>query len=215
MKKNILLPLVALVGFSSSALADKYNTNDPSAYYPVPVSVSYPYVGGAFGLVNAKDDYFEYYPDYGYTDNTDIDYSSLMFQAGYQINPYIATEFRYWFSVSSGDYSTNTEYPLNPGAYDSFDAWGMYLKPMYPITPELSVYGLLGFAGVTIDADYGSYLLYNDSSFSWGGGASFDVTPNIALFVDYVELFNGTLEFYDYSQKTKVHTFNFGMTYKF
>ena len=215
MKKQLLLPLAALVSVASSAMAENYNTNVPASYHPVPQNYSYPYIGGAFSLVKAKDDYFEYYPDYGYTDSTDIDYSSLMFQVGYQVNPYIAMEFRYWFSVSSGDYSSNTLYPLNPNAYDSFDAWGMYLKPMYPVTPELSVYGLLGFSGVTIDADYGSYLLYNDNSFSWGGGASFDVTPNIALFVDYVQLFNGRLEFYEYSQDTKVDTFNFGVTYKF
>ena len=215
MKKNILLSLAALVALGSTAMADPFYNSAPAAYHDVPPVTSYPYIGGAFSLTSVSDDYFEYYPDYGYTDQTDIDYNSLMFQAGYQVNPYIAAEFRYWFSLNSGDYSTNTLYPLNPGAYDSFDAWGMYLKPMYPVTPEFSIYGLLGFAGVTVDADYGSYLLYNDSSFSWGGGASFDVTPNVALFVDYVQLFNGTLEFMDYSQKTKVDTFNFGVTYKF
>ena len=216
MKNKLLLPLAVLVSVASSAMADPfYNTNTPAAYHDVPQITSYPYIGGAFALTSVSDDYFEYYPDYGYTDQTDIDYSSLMFQAGYQVNSYIAAEFRYWFSLNSGDYSTNTLYSLNPGAYDSFDAWGMYLKPMYPVTPEFSIYGLLGFAGVTVDADYGSYLLYNDSSFSWGLGASFDVTPNIALFIDYVDLFNDTLEFYEYSQKTKVNTFNFGVTYKF
>ncbi len=215
MKKNIFLPVLAMIGLSATAVADPFYNSAPAAYHEVLPSISYPYIGGAFSLNKVKDNYFEYYPDYGYSDQTDIDYNSLMFQAGYQLNPYIAMEFRYWFSVSSGDYSTNTRYELNPNAYDSFDAWGIYAKPMYPITPEFSVYGLLGFSGVTTDADYGSYLLYNDGSFSWGGGVSFDVTPNVALFVDYVQLFNGNLEFYDYSQETKVDTFNFGVTYKF
>ena len=216
MKKNILLPLAVLAGLSSTVMADPVYNTAPSAYSEVPSVTSYPYIGVAFALTSVSDDYFEYDPNYGYTDHTDIDYNALMFQAGYQINPYIAAEFRYWFSLNSGDYSTNTLNPLLPSAYDSFDAWGIYVKPMYPVTPEFLVYGLLGFSGVTVDGEPGYWdLLYNDGDFSWGIGASFDVTPNIALFVDYVELFNDTLDFYDYSQDTKVNTFNFGVTYKF
>ena len=216
MKKTLLLPVVTFMGLGSFAMADQYNTNVPAAYHQVPESVSYPYIGGAFSLTQVKDDYFEYYPNYGYADSTDIDYNSLMFQAGYQINPYIAAEFRYWFSVGSGDYSANSMYPLASNAYDSFDAWGIYLKPMYPVSNEFSVYGLLGFSGVTVDGEPGYWdLLYNDGDFSWGLGASYDVTSNIALFVDYVQLFNGTIDLYDYVQDTKVDTFNFGITYKF
>ncbi len=216
MIKKPLRSLAAIVGLSAAAVAGSYNTAMPAAYHEVPPVVSYPYIGAAFGLSSVSDDYFEYYPVYGYSDHTDIDYNAMMFQAGYQINPYIAAEFRYWFSVGSGDYTTNTTALLAPNAYDSFDAWGIYAKPMYPVTPEFNIYGLLGFSGVTVDGEPGYWdLLYNDGSFSWGLGASFDVTPNIALFVDYVELFNVTLDFPDYSQDTKIDTFNFGITYKF
>lgn len=216
MKKLITISIIAIIALGTSAIADAYNTTSrQTAYREVLPNDAYAYVGGAFGLTKVKDNYFEYYPVYGYTDQTDIDYNALMFQAGYQYNPYFAMEFRYWFSVSSGDVSTNTLYPLNPSAYDSLNAWGMYIKPMYPITQEFSVYGLLGFSSVTIDADYGSYLLYDDTSFSWGAGIQFDATANIALFIDYVQLYNGNLEFYEYSQDTKVNTLNFGVTYKF
>jgi len=211
MKKNRILPLLALLASGTLALADSsYDTNVPAAYHVPPPVVSYPYIGAAFGMTNVSDSTYVY-DILPYTENSDIDYSAMMFQAGYQVNPYIAAEFRYWFSVSSGDYTTDSL----DGVFDSFDAWGMYLKPMYPITPEFSVYGLLGFSGVTVTGGYGWDLLYNDGDFSWGGGLSYDVTPNIALFADYVQLFNSTLEFYDYSQDTKVDTFNFGITYKF
>jgi opacity protein-like surface antigen len=76
------------------------------------------------------------------------------------------------------------------------------------------VYGLLGFSGVYVSEEAGFDLLY-ESSFSWGLGALYDVTANIALFVDYVNLYNGTLSFYEYSQQDTVDTVNFGLTYKF
>ena len=211
MKKNILLPLLAVIGFGSSALADSYNTNVPAAYHEVPPVLSYPYIGAAFGLVNINDNTYVYDGYLPYIESTDIDYNAMMFQVGYQFNPYIAAEFRYWFSLGSGDYITNSI----DGTFNSFDAWAMYIKPMYPITPEFSIYGLLGFSGVTVTGGPGWDLLYNDGDFSWGGGLSYDVTSNIAVFVDYVELFNDTLEFYDYSQETRVKIINFGITYKF
>ena len=94
----------------------------------------------------------------------------------------------------------------------------MYLKPMYPITPEFNVYALLGFAGTYVEGEPGWDLL-NDSDFSWGLGASFDITPNIELFADYTRLFDGTISYYDYyndfDDDITVDTFNIGINYKF
>jgi opacity protein-like surface antigen len=212
MNKKLLLSLALCAGLSSVAVADNYNNAVPAAYHEVPPTVSYPYIGGAFGLTKVKDDYYEYYS--GRSEHLEIDYSALMFQGGYQYNPYVAMEFRYWFALGNGDYSIDSGYEPLPGSYNDFSAWGMYLKPMYPVTLDFSVYGLLGFSGVYVSEEAGFDLLY-ESSFSWGLGAVYDVTANIALFVDYVNLYNGTLDFYEYSQQDTVDTVNFGLTYKF
>ena len=222
MKKYILVPIMVLIGFGSSVMADPYNdTNVPASYHPVPQSVSYPYIGIAYGMTKVEDDYI-YEDHYGYyNEHSEIDFDALMLQAGYQYNPYIAVEFRYWFSMSDGDYSLSSGWIPDAGSYSDFDAWGLYLKPMYPVTNEFSIYGLLGFSGVVVDGEFGWDLL-NENSFSWGIGASFDFTPNIGVFVDYVSLYDDTFDNYGYYSydyyspgDTSVNTINFGLSYKF
>lgn len=222
MKKNLLLPVLALLGSSSTAMADPfYNSNIPAAYHEVPQSVSHPYIGIAYGLTKVSDDYF----DGNLDEHTDIDYDSLMLQVGYEMNPYIAFEFRYWFSMGDGDYSLSTNYPIPPaeGSYKDFNAWGLYLKPQYPVSPEFSIYGLLGFSGVQVDGQPDWYdNLVDDTSFSFGIGGAFNFTENISAFIDYVQLYNNTYG-YDYyygpyyydPQGTDIYTVNFGLTYKF
>ena len=163
-------------------------------------------------MTAVKDDYFGFY----YPEHTEIDFNALMLQAGYEYNPYLAVEFRYWLSVADGDYSLTSGYIPPVGSYNKFDAWGFYLKPMYPVTNEFSIYGLLGFSGVRIDGETGWDLL-NESSFSWGVGASFDFTPNIEAFIDYVQLHDDTFNSYYYytPQSTRVNSINFGLSYKF
>jgi len=222
MKKKILLPLSLLVGLSTSALADPFY-NTPAAYHEVPQNISHPYIGIAYGMTNVDDDYF----DGVWDEHTDIDYDSLMLQVGYELNPYIAFEFRYWFSMSDGDYSLSTNYPIPPvnGSYQDFNAWGLYVKPMYPVTPEFSIYGLFGIAGTHVDGQPDWYDdLVDDTSFSFGIGAAYNFTENISAFIDYVQLYNDVYG-YDYyyyygpyyynPQGTDVYTVNFGLTYKF
>ena len=225
MYKEILFSTVLVTAIGSSAFAENYqNTTIAPAYAPPPLTLGI-YVGLGYGYTQVKDDYFEYYPNSGLAVQTDINYDAVMFQAGFQYNPFFAFEFRYWTAFNGGDYSISSNYPpLYPpagGSYDDFDAWGVYLKPMYPVTPEFSIYGLLGFSGVYISGEPGWDLL-DEGDFSWGLGASYAVTPNILLFADYVQLFNGEgygYGYYDYDynsdQDTRVNTINIGLTYRF
>ena len=223
MYKKILLSTVLAAAIGSTAFADEYYADAPPPYVPQ-MSLGL-YVGLAYGYTQVKDDYFEYYPNSGLAVQTDINYDAVMFQAGFQYNPFIAFEFRYWTAFNGGDYSIDSNYPpLYPpavGSYDNFDAWGFYLKPMYPVTPDFSIYGLLGFSGVYVSGEPGWDLL-DEGSFSWGLGASYAITPNILIFADYVELFNGGGYGYDYynydydaDQDTRVNTINIGLTYRF
>ena len=222
MKKYILLSFFALLTFSSTAMAGSYyDNNTPEAYQEVSPNISRPYIGVAYGMTKVSDDYF----DGDVEEYTDIDYNALMLQVGYELNPYIAFEFRYWFSMGDGDYALSTNYPFSSpaGSYESFDAWGFYLKPQYPISPEFSIYGLIGISGVNVDGQPGWYDdLVDDSSFSFGVGGMFNITENVSAFVDYVQLYNNVYD-YDYyydsyyydPQGTDIYTINFGLTYKF
>ena len=216
MRSTLLTALLA-----SSLLADTYYADTPPPAYAVPVSAG-PYVGLGYGYSSVSDDYFEYYPNEGLSVQTDINYNNLLLQAGFQYNPFIAFEFRYWLSVSGGDYSIDSNYPpLYPseaGSYDDFDAWGFYLKPMYPVTPEFSIYGLIGFAGTYVSGEPGWDLL-DEGDFSYGLGISFAITPNILMFADYVRLFDGAFTRYGYDfdtdQDTTVDAFSIGLSYRF
>ncbi len=220
LKKKILLPILVTIGLSSLAIADNFDNGSSEIYY-TQEPISHFYIGAAYGMTSVEDDYI-YEDRYGYyNEHTEIDFDALMLQAGYQYNPYIAVEFRYWFSMSDGDYSLSSGWIPDAGSYSDFDAWGLYLKPMYPVTNEFSIYGLLGFSGVVVDGELGWDLL-NENSFSWGIGASFDFTENIAAFVDYVSLYDDTFDNYGYYSydyyspgDTSVNTINFGLSYKF
>jgi len=56
---------------------------------------------------------------------------------------------------------------------------GVYAKGTLPIAPEFRLYGLAGFSEVDFDAD-------DESDFSYGAGAEFDMTHNLAVGADYM-----------------------------
>ncbi len=61
---------------------------------------------------------------------------------------------------------------------------------MYPVTEEFNVYALLGYGGVQLgNLESGDAA---ESGFQWGLGASYDATETIAVFVDYVKLYDDT-----------------------
>ncbi len=227
MTKKILLSVALAVTLNSFAFAEGNNNDTTVGIAPVPIMPVYNggfYLGLGYGYVNVSDDYKEYFPNEGLSIQTEVDYSSAMLQAGFRYSPFISFEFRYWLSFGDGDYNIDSSYPplysTPSGSYDEFDAWGIYLKPTYPFTPEFSAYGLLGFSGVYVSGEPGWDLL-DESAFSWGLGASYDITPQIAIFADYVWLYdswgdNG-YDYYDISlnQDTNVDAFNVGVGYRF
>ena len=138
--------------------------------------------------------------------------TTLMLQAGYQYNDYVSLEGRYTFGFST-DYDIGTN--LNASAYDGdFTSWGIYVKPMYPVTEEFDVYALLGYGGVML-SDLNNGDAY-ESGFQWGLGAQYAVTDSVAVFVDYVSLYNDTG--FDYVAKLEdvdSDTWTLGVSYKF
>ena len=199
--KKLNLSLVTVLAMSTFAVAGgDIAPVEPTVVYqteaPMVVEDKGFYLGLAYSTTSIDvDGYDEGGYDIGGSDDKD----SVMFQLGYKFNPYIAVEGRYW----AGD--------------NELDAWGLYAKPMYPVTSAFDVYALIGYGngGVDVvdgvDFDDGHINILDESTFQWGLGASYAFTNNIAVFVDYVELYNDNVGNVDWS----LDTVNFGLTYQF
>jgi opacity protein-like surface antigen len=144
-----------------------------------------------------------------------------MFQAGYKFNSYVAVEGRYWLGLSDETFSN----PFNHNPLDDFDtdaeAWGIYVKPMYPITDAFDIYALLGYGSATVNNVQiaGTNRDFDIDGFSWGLGASYAFTDNFSIFVDYVDFsddsFNITDGSANFSSDHEFDSWNFGVTYQF
>ncbi len=202
--KNIVLSAVAVLAMSSFAVAggDIAPVEEPVVVEPVVTDAGF-YLGLGYGLLNI--DATNPADPVGFDENFD----EIMFQAGYKFNSYIAVEGRYWAGLDS------TINDVTP--YDmSVDAWGIYVKPMYPVTDAFDVYALLGYASSA--ASFSDAPDSDDQDgFSWGLGAAYSFTDNIAVFVDYVSLYddqpNAPIDTTGYD--AQIDTWNFGVTYQF
>ncbi|QOR62019.1 porin family protein [Sulfurovum sp. ST-21] len=201
--KKVTLSIAALAAMGTFAMAGgSIAPVEPVVETPVvaaPQDAGF-YVGMAYGLGNMGLAYNNY-PDPSY--DHDENFDALMLQAGYKINPYVAVEGRYWFT--DGEWSD-----IYGSADFSADAWGIYVKPMYPVTNEIDIYALLGY-GDTDPEIGGGKPPYDTDGFQWGLGASYEFTSDIAVFMDYVSLYDDT----NSGEDLTIDTWNFGVTYKF
>ena len=204
--KKFNLSLVAVLAMSTFAIAggDIAPVEEPVVVVPEvieSISTGAFYLGAAYGLLSTDAE--EKFPTVGNTTLTrdfgSDDFSQFMLQAGYKFNDYVALEGRYWIGM---DDNTWTHYnTLDVTA--EIDTWGIYVKPMYPVTESFDIYALLGYA----DADYtvkgSGYTLTADAfdGFSWGIGADYS-------FTDSVNNAGNNVDF-------TIDTWNFGVTYQF
>ena len=200
--RNHVLSLVAVLALGTMA----YAGGDVAPIEEIPASVvtdeSVFYIGMGIGYTTFDNDFT----------SEKITSNTLMLQAGYQYNQYIALESRYSFGFNTDYDAGNIVNPVQ--VYDGdVTSWGIYLKPMYPIG-NFSVYALLGYGEVMLED-----ILNGDAvegGFQWGLGASYNFTENISVFVDYVSLYNSTG--FDYVAKNAdidVDTWTLGVSYKF
>ena len=133
----------------------------------------------------------------------ELDFNAVMFEVGYKFNPYVAVTGRYNFSLGDSD---------SDNLMDSADlsVFSLFVKPMYPIAPEMDIYLLLGYSFV--DGSYSNNAVsLSESSFSWGAGASYDMTEDFSVFAEYTYLYGDTNNGFDHV----VDSFNIGLMYKF
>ena len=200
--RKITLSLLTIMALSGLAYAGgDVETIEEAIVVPV-VDNSAFYLGLGFGGSYVNDDY---------TDE-EISANTLMLQAGYQYNQYIALEGRYSFGFST-DYEPGMTDNLASDYDGDFSSWGIYLKPMYPIG-DFSIYALLGYGGVMLDDLEGGDATEN--GFQWGLGGQYSVTESILVFADYVSLYDDTG--FDYRAQlddVNAYTWTVGLSYKF
>jgi len=235
--KNFTLSVATVLAMSAFAVAggDIEPVAEPMVIEEVASDSGF-YIGGAYSLVNTE---INEHRNYGYIDgsvnddhwNWEKDSNAYMLQAGYQFNQYIAIEGRYWGSMDSNKWSsadyTNGSLDYSSSYSDGdWSAWGIYAKPMYPVTESVDVYALLGYGNVSVDDNwYDQQSLLDENVFQWGIGASVDITENLSAFVDYVQLCSDegnsyvpTDSGYDYDTyniDVSIYTVNIGLSYKF
>jgi len=169
------------------------------------------YLGLGYGFLSADRETTVPGNNNNYDQGT-ADYDQIMLQAGYKFNSNIAIEARYWLGLTDHAWATISD--NNIQSVGEIDAFGIYAKPMYPVTPAFDVYALLGYASV-------DYSITNGTSgdfdgFSWGLGASYDFNNNVAVYVDYTELYNDdTANSLGWSVEDQIDVVTVGVTYQF
>ena len=179
MKKS-LLSLVSILTLSGLAHAggDMTTVMEPAIEIPE-VKVNPFYVGVGMGEAYVNDD----------VTNEEITATTLMLQAGYKYNDYLAFEGRYTFGLGGSDYDAGNLTGITNGYDGDLSTWGVYVKPMYPIG-DFSLYALLGYGEIMLDDLAGGDAV--EDGFQWGLGASYAFTEKISLFADYVSLYDDT-----------------------
>jgi len=137
----------------------------------------------------------------------DTSTDSILILAGYDFNEYVGLEGRYYINNSSLAYDYYLGGTLLEDVYEA-ESLAIYLKPQYHLD-AITIYALIGMSANDYTA---TNILGSDSDtlFSWGGGAKFNVTQSLGLFVDYTDLGknDGVLE-------TGLSSWNVGFSYKF
>ena len=170
----------------------------------------------------AEDNYGFYFGlGYGYT-NIDLEISaineskqkildastdSIVLQAGYDFNKYFGLESRYYINTSSLAFKYQF---ANNDLFGEYKAESLvfYIKPQYNFG-FFSIYSLLG-------ATYNDYTINNILGaedgilFSWGGGAKFNLTSTMGIFVDYTNLGESNNKI-----NTNLTSLNMGLSFKF
>ena len=202
MNKSILSLVSILVLSGLSYAGGDIAPVEPVVEAPIAIDNSALYLGLGFGSASVNDDF----------SSEEISSNTIMLQAGYKYNQYVAVEGRYTFGFNT-DYDVGNTGNLS-NAYDGdFSSWGVYVKPMYPIG-DFTLYALLGYGGVMLD-DLAQGDAY-ESGFQWGLGAGYAFTENVSVFVDYVSLYDDT----GFDYRAQLHdvdadTWTVGVSYTF
>ena len=213
--KKLNLSLVTVLAMSTFAIAGgDIAPVEPEVMVeetPMVVEDKGLYLGLGYGFLTAERD-TRVPGDNNNYDQGSEDYDQIMLQAGYKFNSNIAIEARYWLGLSDNAWATISDNTIQ--SVGEIDAFGLYVKPIYPVTPAFDVYALLGWATVDYSITNGTSGDYD--GFSWGLGASYEFNNNVAVYVDYTELYNDdTANKLGWSVEDQIDVVTVGVTYQF
>ena len=139
--------------------------------------------------------------------------AGVMGKVGYDFNQYIGVEAR----------GIRTNWKAQEGG--KIKHAGVFVKPMYPVTNDLNVYALAGYAKTTTQ---GSLPRVNAKTFAWGTGVEYDLFSDTAKNGRYARDFDGQGDqeggfglFTEYERLVQksgspdLDTVSFGITYDF
>jgi len=166
MKIHHLISSVVALSLSTALYAGGGKNIAPAEAVIAPIAVTDPnpwYLGA--GLVWAK--LHACNNDCSYEDAT----YGIMLRGGYDYNQYIGIEARYM----------RTFLDEGPEGGAPLAHAGLFLKPQYPVSERVNLYGLLGY-GYTENLGNGARLNYFDSDwgFSAGLGIEFDLSDRVS-----------------------------------
>ena len=121
--------------------------------------------------------------------------AGIIARLGYDFNEYVGVEAR----------GIRTNWKENGGKIKHA---GVFLKPMYPVTDDVELYGLAGYAKTTTQ---GTLPRVDEKAFAWGAGLAYDlgsIAEGFELFTDYERLVQK-------SGSADLDTLNFGLKYDF
>lgn len=135
------------------------------------------YAGVGVAQVQYKEDGFQ-----------SLEPTAITFRVGSQLNPNFAVEARLGTGLSDGS-GTFSGIPIS-AEIDNF--YGVYAKGIIPVTSWFAPYAMVGYTHAKVTARAGGFSASNsDSDFSYGIGADFPVSKNIAINLEYARLFAG------------------------
>jgi len=162
-----ILKLCALLFVLGTALYGGGGKNIVPAVSPVaPIAtedISPWYLGGGFVWAKLSNADCGYAPNCTYEDTT----YGAMIRGGYDVNEYFGIEARY----------IDTFWDEGPYGGTPLMHAGLFLKPQYPVSERVNLYGLLGY-GYTKNLGNGARLNYfdDDWGFSAGVGIEYDLS---------------------------------------
>jgi opacity protein-like surface antigen len=115
----------------------------------------------------------------------------VMAKVGYDFSEYLGVEAR--------GLRTNWEYEGG-----KIKHLGAFVKPQYPISEELNLYALAGYAKTSV----GTERNFSDTGLAYGAGLDYALNEDFGLFVDYERLLHDAGE-YD------LYAFSLGVSYNF
>ena len=149
--------------------------------------------GAAQTQTSPQGDAGAFYAEIGYTGLTykDPDVKThpadVRLIGGYELHPNMAVEFIGLLSAKESKVTADGS--LIKLKVDS--VWGLFLKPKVAVSPEVELFGRLGYARtkVKLAADQGT-ISDSANSFAYGVGAAYAINKRVSINLDYMSYYN-------------------------